>query len=103
MLQKYPKKFTFQLFIILQSFTREISQKVAYFLTVSIVFLFKTKTLRLNNLKTRTALNAKISVFVICVEVIMYLLLHNLHDCTFNLDDTYMRSFLKQSKTDVHI
>ena len=30
-------------------------------------------------------MNAKISVFVICVEVIIYLLSHNLHDCTFNL------------------
>ena len=30
-------------------------------------------------------MNAKISVFAICVEAIMYLLLHNLHDCTFNL------------------
>ena len=28
-------------------------------------------------------MNAKISVFVICIEVIIYLLLHNLHDCTF--------------------
>ena len=28
-------------------------------------------------------MNAKISVFTICVEVIVYLLLHNLHDCTF--------------------
>ena len=30
-------------------------------------------------------MNAKISVFVICVETIMYLLLHNLHDCTFTV------------------
>ena len=29
-------------------------------------------------------MNAKISVFVICVEEIIYLLLYNLHDCTFN-------------------
>ena len=29
-------------------------------------------------------MNAKISVFVICVEAIMYLLLYNLHDCAFN-------------------
>ena len=28
-------------------------------------------------------MNTKISVFVICVEAIIYLLLHNLHDCTF--------------------
>ena len=26
----------------------------------------------------------KISVFVICVEAIIYLLLYNLHDCNFN-------------------
>ena len=30
-------------------------------------------------------MNAKISVFVICIEAIMYLLLYNLHDCTFNI------------------
>ena len=29
-------------------------------------------------------MNAKISAFVICVEAIVYLLLNNLHDCTFN-------------------
>ena len=34
-------------------------------------------------MKTRTAMNAKISVFVICVEAIIHLLLYNLHDCTF--------------------
>ena len=28
-------------------------------------------------------MNAKISVFVICVKVIMCLLKYNLHDCTF--------------------
>ena len=38
------------------------------------------KTLRLNNVKTKTAMNAKISLFVICVEPIIYLLLYNLHD-----------------------
>ena len=31
-------------------------------------------------------MNAKISMFVICVETILYLLLHNLHDCTFKND-----------------
>ena len=45
-------------------------------------FLFTNKILWLNNLKTRTARDVKISVFVICVEAIIYLL-HNLHDCTF--------------------
>ena len=28
-------------------------------------------------------MNAKVSVFVICFEAIIYLLLYNLHDCTF--------------------
>ena len=28
-------------------------------------------------------MNAKIPVFVLCSEAIIYLLLHNLHDCTF--------------------
>ena len=32
-------------------------------------------------------MNAKILVFVICAEVIVYLLLDNLHDCTFNIYD----------------
>ena len=41
------------------------------------------KILRLNDLRTRAAMNAKISVFVICIEVIIYLLLYNLLDCTF--------------------
>ena len=31
-------------------------------------------------------MNVKISVFVICVKVIIYLLKYNLHDCTFNKD-----------------
>ena len=29
-------------------------------------------------------MNAEISVFIICVAAVMYLLLYNLHDCTFN-------------------
>ena len=28
-------------------------------------------------------MNAKITVFVICAETIIYLLLYNFHDCTF--------------------
>ena len=28
-------------------------------------------------------MNVKMSVFVICVKVIIYLLLYNFHDCTF--------------------
>ena len=86
--QKYTENFAFQLFIILQQFTRKICyflKKVTFFLTVSIVFSFMNKTLGLNNLKIRIAMNATISVFVICVEAIIYWLLCNLHDCTFNV------------------
>ena len=46
-------------------------------------FLFVNKILRLNDLKTRTAMSAKISMLVICVEAIIDLLLYNLHYCTF--------------------
>ena len=54
-------------------------------------FLFIKKTLWLKNLKPRTAKNAKISVFLVCVEAIVYLLLYNLDGCTFNI---YRRSSL---------
>ena len=33
-------------------------------------------------------MNAKLSLFVICVEAIIYLLLDNFHDCTFNQSPT---------------
>ena len=39
---------------------------------------------RLNDLKTRAAMSSKISVFVICVEAIIYLLLYNVLYCIFN-------------------
>ena len=49
-------------------------------------FLFIKKTLRPSNLKTRTATNSKISVYLICVEVIIYFSLYNviLHNCKNN-------------------
>ena len=52
------------------------------------VFLFGRKTLRLNNLKTGTAMNAKTSVLVISVETFIYLLFYDLHDCTCNYEAT---------------
>ena len=68
--QKYLEKFTFQLFIIF------LFVKFAIFLKSSLlfnsfycIFLFVNKTLRLNSFKSRTDMNAKISVFVICVSV----------------------------------
>ena len=43
-------------------------------------------------------MNGKISVFAICIEAIIYLLLYNLHDCTFkkrcseNMQELYRRT-----------
>ena len=48
-------------------------------------FLFINKTLRLHNLKTRTVMNAKISVFLVCVEAIINFFVYHLHNCIFNL------------------
>ena len=45
--------------------------------------LCKPEGLSKYNIKTRAAMNAKTSVFVICIEEIIYLLLYNFHDCTF--------------------
>ena len=42
-------------------------------------------------------MNAQISVFVICVESILYLLLYNLNDCTFKYSTIYINVFLKVS------
>ena len=43
-------------------------------------------------------MNSKMSVFVICVEVFMYLLLHNLHDCAFKKNVDRVSKVLKSSK-----
>ena len=43
-------------------------------------------------------MNAKISVFFICVEVIIYLLLYNLHDCTFESETVLSWSSRKKEK-----
>ena len=51
-------------FTVIYRWNLLFSLKVAYFLTVSVVF----SVCELNNLKTRTAMNAKVSVFVISVE-----------------------------------
>ena len=34
-------------------------------------------------------MNAKISEFAFCVEAVIYLVLHNLHDCTFHCWNEY--------------
>ena len=43
-------------------------------------------------------MNAKISVFVICVEAIMYFLLHNFHGFTFKKNVERVSKVLKSSK-----
>ena len=50
-------------------------------------FLFINKNLRQNILKARTAMIVKFSMFVICVEATEYLLLYDLHDCTFKVKE----------------
>ena len=60
---------------------------------VHFLILFINKTLPLNNLRNRTAMNAKISMLVICVEAIIYLLLYNMHDCTFKLSNSLRHLF----------
>ena len=72
------------------NFTSNLPVKIGNFSKGSLLFnsfyfffLFINKALRLNNLKTRTAMNVKFSVFVICVEQIIYLLLHKMDACTF--------------------
>ena len=54
--------------------------------------------MRLNNLKTRTGMNAKISVFASRVEAIMYLLLHNLPVFTRQKNLERVSKVLKSSK-----
>ena len=39
-------------------------------------------------------MNTKLSVFVICVEAIIYLLLYNLHGCTFKEQLQYFYCFV---------
>ena len=53
------------------------------FLQFLLSFLVINKTLRLNNLKTITATDAKDSAFLIRVEAIIYLRLFNLRECPF--------------------
>ena len=56
-------------------------------------------TISVVNLKTRTAMIVKISVFVICVEAIIYLLLYNLHNRTFN-DNLNIKGILRANTKD---
>ena len=61
---------------VICSWNLAIFVKSSLLLTVCIVFpVFK--------LKTRTAKNVKIAVVVNCIEETIYLLLYNLHNCTF--------------------
>ena len=48
-------------------------------------------------------MNAKLSVFVIGVEVIIYLLLYNLHDCTFKCANPKIQHFSERGHTNREI
>ena len=62
--------------------------KFAIFLKSSLLFQFLLsfligdRSLRLGGFGAGVAMGAEISVFDICVEAIIYLLLHNMHDST---------------------
>ena len=47
-------------------------------------------------------MNAKISVFVICVEAVICLLLHKLHDCTFKTLKKVLLGFLTPNQHDIN-
>ena len=53
-----------------------------------------------NNLKTKKSMNEQTSMFVICVEGIMYLLLllYILIDCTFKMSSLFKVLFPAKSK-----
>ena len=77
--QKYPENFAFQLLIIVL-----FSLKVAYFLMVSIVFSVDKQSFTAQQLKNKNGYVCEnFSVYIICVEAIIYVLSHNLHYCTF--------------------
>ena len=61
--------------LTIYNFCSNIPVKFAIFLKSSLLFN------SFNNVEIRTAMNAKISVFFICVEAMIYLLLQNLQDC----------------------
>ena len=46
-------------------------------------------------------MSAKIPVFVICVEAIIYLLLYNFYDCTFNIETAEVTYKTKNSEQDL--
>ena len=71
-------------FAVIYPWNLLFSLKVGYFLTVSIVFLFTNKLYGSITWKLEQLWMYTFQCFFICTEVIIYLLLHNLHDCTFN-------------------
>ena len=44
-------------------------------------------------------MNVKTSVFVICVEAIIYFLLYKLHDCTFKLHQSFSLFYVELQRT----
>ena len=92
--------------VILSGVGQEKNQKInkhppVYQAPKSIVFSVYKQTLRLNNLKTRTATNAKISEILICVEVIIYLLLDKSFWRKWRMVTFRFLSRLKKSRTNI--
>ena len=47
-------------------------------------------------------MNAKISLFVVCIEAIIYLLLYNLRDCTFKPGSLENRNIFMMFRYDLN-
>ena len=92
--QKSPENFAFQLFKICSN----LPLKFAIFIKSSLLFNVFYCLFCLQTQLYGSVMNAKTSVFVICVEVIIYLLLHNLHRFTFKKNVERVSKVLRCSK-----
>ena len=48
-------------------------------------------------------MNANISGFVICTEAIIYVLLYNLHDCTFKITQVFISIILHKNTLKIFV
>ena len=92
--QKSPENFAFQIFKICSN----LPLKFAIFVKSSLLFNGFYCLFCLQTQLYSSVMNAKTLVFVICVEAIMYLLLHNLHRFTFKQNVERVSKILKCSK-----
>ena len=92
--QKSPENFAFQIFKICSN----LPLKFAIFVKSSLLFNGFYCLFCLQTQLYSSVINAKTSVFVICAEAIVYLLLHNLHHFTFKKNVERVSKVLKCSK-----